>query len=148
MKHLKMSPRLKKNIVLIKLAAPKWVTLPKGSTFFAKYKRVKRDVLSDNVTIRHMYKREARRGQGNQGIKNVLVKGFRLAKKKKKIATSSIGGKLGKIAMENASRAYKAGVKKVKNKGLQKILLFDLVNGALDRGRAYTYDELGQFVCA
>ena len=84
MKHLKMSPRLKKNIVLIKLAAPKWVTLPKGSTFFAKYKRVKRDVLSDNVTIRHMYKRQARRGQGNQGIKNVLVKGFRLAKKKKK----------------------------------------------------------------
>ena len=35
----------KKNYAMIKLATPKRVTLPKGRTFFAQYKRIPRDHL-------------------------------------------------------------------------------------------------------
>ena len=44
------------NIVLVKRDTPLRVTLPNGTTFLAKYKRVKRNQLPANVTIARTYK--------------------------------------------------------------------------------------------
>ena len=74
-KHCKMPPRHRNNIVMIKLAMPKKVTLPNGRTFYAKYKRVKRDSLPDNVTIKYTYKRRTgRRRQRGKRLDTFLEK--------------------------------------------------------------------------
>ena len=39
------------NIILRKRAVPKKVTLPKGRTFYARYKRIKRSNLLPNVRV-------------------------------------------------------------------------------------------------
>lgn len=94
----------------------------------------KRDALPDNVTIRCTYKGRARSGQHGEKIKDCTSK--RLAKK---VATSSIGKKLGKIAIDNVPWAYEAGVKRVKNKRLTKTLQSDLANSAFDMERTYVW---------
>ena len=50
MKHLKMPPRHRNNIALVKNARPKRVTFPNGRV-------TKRSALTDNVTIRCTYKK-------------------------------------------------------------------------------------------
>ena len=65
----------------VRIATPKRVRLPNGWTFYAKYKRAKRDALPDIVTIRRTYKKRVRKDQRGREIKDILVKVFRLAKK-------------------------------------------------------------------
>ena len=50
-----MPPR--NNIVMIKRARPKQVTLLDGRTFVTQYRRVKRSDLPKNVILRRMYKK-------------------------------------------------------------------------------------------
>ena len=65
----------------VRIATPKRVSLPNGRTFYAKYKRAKRDELPDIVTVRRTYKKRVRKDQCGREIKDILVKVFRLAKK-------------------------------------------------------------------
>ena len=65
----------------VRIATPKRVSLPNGRTFYAKYKRAKRDALPDIVTVRRTYKKRVRKNQCGREIKDILVKVFRLAKK-------------------------------------------------------------------
>ena len=58
-----MPPRHRNNIVMVKLAMPRKVTLPNGRVFYAKYIRVKRNALPNNVSIKSTCKRRARRDQ-------------------------------------------------------------------------------------
>ena len=55
--------RHRDNIVTVKLAVPKKVTLPNGRLLNTKYKRVNRNALSKSVTIKRTY-RKRRRKQG------------------------------------------------------------------------------------
>ena len=64
------------------LNTPKKVTLPNGRTFYAKYARVPRSQLPDNVIMKKIYKtrvavkgrrrRPVRKGQRGQGFLNSL----------------------------------------------------------------------------
>ena len=45
------------NFAMEKLDTLKKVALPKGTTFYAKYKRVEINLLPDNLRIRRTYKR-------------------------------------------------------------------------------------------
>lgn len=65
----------------VRIATPKRVSLPNGRTFYAKYKRAKRDALPDIVTVKRTYKKRVRKDQCGREIKDILVKVFRLAKK-------------------------------------------------------------------
>ena len=69
--------------------------LPNDGTLYAKFRRITRDALM----IRRTRRRCVPRAQPGHGIKSVLRAGFKLAKK---LATSNIGRKLGKAAIENA----------------------------------------------
>lgn len=124
---------------MVKLAMLKKVVLPNGRSFYAIYKMVTQDALPNNVRIRRTYRIQAPTGPRSRGIKHVLVKGFRIAKR---LATSSVGRERGKIAMEDAARAYETGVRRVRNIRLKRIPQSDLANSAMDMGRACVYDKL------
>ena len=117
----------------------KKVVLPNGRSFYARYKMVTQDALPNNVRIRRTYRIQAPIGPHSCGIKDILVKGFRIAKR---LATSSVGRERGKIAMEDAARAYETGVRRVRNIRLKRIPQSDLANSAMDMGRACVYDKL------
>ena len=56
--------RRKENYAMKKLAVPKRVVLPNGRTFFARYKRIKRRELPDEIQMKRTYKqRSAPRGR-------------------------------------------------------------------------------------
>lgn len=124
---------------MVKLAMLKKVILPNGRSFYATYKMVTQDALPNNVRIRRTYRIQAAIGPRSRGIKDILVKGFRIAKR---LATSSVGRERGKIAMEDAARAYETGVRRVRNIRLKRIPQSDLANSAMDMGRACVYDKL------
>lgn len=50
-----MPPRHGNNIFMVKLATSKKVTLTNGRVFYTKYKRVKRDALPNDITIKRIY---------------------------------------------------------------------------------------------
>ena len=124
---------------MVKLAMLKKVVLPNGRSFYATYKMVTQDALPNNVRIRRTYRIQAPIGPRSRGIKDILVKGFRIAKR---LVTSSVGRERGKIAMEDAARAYETGVRRVRNIRLKRIPQSDLANSAMDMGRACVYDKL------
>ena len=119
---------------MVKLDVPIKVTLSNGRTFHAKYKRIKINLLADNIRIRWRYWRRWRNNQQGCGFKDVLKKGFNLTK----LATRcKIGWSLAKIAFENLPEPYKKEVGKIKNQKVQKILNSDFVNRMIDYGQAY-----------
>ena len=79
--------RREKNYAMVKLNVPKRVTLPNGRTFVARYKRIPRGELPDNIVMRRTYTQRAgprgrKRRQRGRGIfyfvkkvaKNTLVR--------------------------------------------------------------------------
>ena len=118
---------------MVKLDVPVKVTLSNGRTFHAKYKKIKINLLPDNIRIRWRYWRKWRNNQQGYRFKNVLKKGFNLPKRAKRC---KIGWSLAKIAFENVPELYKKEVGKIKNQKLQKILNSDLVNTMIDHGQA------------
>ena len=68
--------RRKENYEMKKLDVPKRVTLPNGRTFFARYKRIKREELPPEIIMRRTYRQRAaprgrrrrRRAQQGRGI--------------------------------------------------------------------------------
>lgn len=111
-KHFEIPTGHSNSNVMVKLAMLKKVVLPNGRSFYATYKMVTQDALPNNVRIRRTYRIQAPVGPRSRWIKDVLVKGFRIAKR---LATSSVGRERGKIAMEDAARAYETGVRRVRN---------------------------------
>ena len=67
-------------------------------------------------------------------MKNILRKGFDLAKR---LVKRNLGKKIGKMEVENALAVYNKGVSKIKRQRIEKMLLSNLGNSALDMGRAY-----------
>ena len=78
-------------VVMVKQQTPKKVTLPNGSTFYARYKRATPANLMANVRLEQPYKQRAaskgrhhRVRQGRRGFKSAFGKLMRFAKKVRK----------------------------------------------------------------
>ena len=84
---------------MVKLPILKRVVLPNNRTFYAKFRKIRRDALE---RIRKTRRRCSPRAQRGRWIKIVLRAGLKLVNK---LATSKIGKQLGKSAIENAPRA-------------------------------------------
>ena len=84
---------------MIKLPILKRVVLPNNRTFYAKFRKIRRDALE---RIRKTRRRCSPRAQRGRWIKIVLRAGFKLVKKS---ATSKTGRQLRKRAIENAPGA-------------------------------------------
>ena len=102
---------------MVKLNVTKWITLPNGRIFVARYKRIPRGELQDNIVMRRTYaQRAARRGcrrrQRGRGIFDFV----------KKLAKNPLVSSIAKKVIEYAPRIYHSLTKRVKNKTLSRIL--------------------------
>ena len=141
-----MPPR--NNIVMVKRQNPKRVVLPNGRTFYAKYKRVDRDALPPNVTIRRKYKQRAaprgrrrrRKGQqGGRGLKSFFKKAANFGKK---ALQNKIVRNIGRQLAENAPDPFEMLGNKVKNKKLKKILNSDIAKTGVNLASGFALDKL------
>ena len=115
----------------MKLATSKRVTLPNGRTFVAHYKRILRDHLPPNITMRRTYtqraaprsRRRGRRGQQGQGIFDFI----------KKVAKIPLVKSIAKQGLKYAPATYANLTGRVKNKTLKRILNSDMAHSTLNR---------------
>ena len=134
---------------MIKRQNPKRITLPKGRTFYAKYKRATRAALPANVHLRRAYKQRAalrgrrRRVQRGRGFKSFMKKGFNFAKRtaKKAYNNKSIRN-IAKAIISEAPTALEGLSNKVSNKTLKKILDNDITKTGVDLAAGYALDKL------
>ena len=128
---------MKKNYVLRKLDTPKRVTLPNGRTFVARFKRVKRSELPDNITMRRTYRNNFAKGArkkrtgGRRGRRRKQTgKGF--LSSLKKLAKNPMLRDIARQGAKYLPGLYRGGVSKIKNKNLKKILGSDVATGLVD----------------
>ena len=115
--------RRKENYAMKKLDVPKRVDLPNGRTFFARYKRIKREELPPEIRMRRTYRQRAaprgrrrrRRGQQGRGI----VEAVKKALKNPMVRAAA------KKALDYAPGLYANVLKRVKNQRIKKILNSD-----------------------
>ena len=120
--------RRKKNYAMVKLNVPKRVTLPNGRTFVARYKRIPRSEVPDNIVMQRNYaQRAAPRGrrcrQRGHGIFDFV----------KKVAKNPLVRSIAKKGIEYAPGIYNNLTKRVKNKTLKRILNSDAAHLALNK---------------
>ena len=115
--------RRKENYAMKKLDVPKRVTLPNGRTFFARYKRIKREELPPEIIMKRTYRQRAaprgrrRRRRAQQG--GGIVESAQKALKNPMVRT------IAKKTLKYAPGLYQNISKRVKNKRIQKILNSD-----------------------
>ena len=132
---------------MIKRQTPKRVQLPNVRVFYAKYKRVSRDQLPQNIRIRRRYKqRAASKGrrrqnivQGGRGFKSFFKKAVNFGKKAFKNKT--VRG-ITRQLVENAPDALDLLGKKVKNKRVKKLLNSDIAKTGVDLATGFALDKL------
>ena len=120
--------RRKKNYAMVKLNVPKRVTLPNGRTFVARYKKIPRSELPDNIVMRRTYSQRAtprgrRCRQRGGGIFDFV----------KKVARNPLVRSIAKKGIEYAPGIYNNLTKRVKNKTLKRILNSDAAHLALNK---------------
>ena len=120
--------RRKKNYAMVKLNVPKRVTLPNGRTFVARYKKIPRSELPDNIVMRRTYAQRAtprgrRRRQRGGGIFDFV----------KKVARNPLVRSIAKKGIEYAPGIYNNLTKRVKNKTLKRILNSDAAHLSLNK---------------
>ena len=120
--------RRKKNYAMVKLNVPKRVTLPNGRTFVARYKRIPRSELPDNIVMQRNYAQRAsprgrRRRKRGRGIFDFV----------KKVAKNPLVRSIAKKGIEYAPGIYNNLTKRVKNKTLKRILNSDAAHLALNK---------------
>ena len=87
--------RRKNSYVMRKLDTPKRITLPNGTVFYAKYKRVKRSELQPDIILRRNYRQRAT-PRGRRRERRVAQQGRIIFSALKKIAKNPIVKKLAK----------------------------------------------------
>ena len=120
--------RRKNNYALVKRNVPKRVTLPNGRSFVARYKRIPRRELPDNIVMRRTYAQRAaprscRRRPRGRGIFDFV----------KKVARNPLVRSIAKKGIEYAPGIYNNLTKRVKNKTLKRILNSDAAHLALNK---------------
>ena len=141
-----MPPR--NNIVMIKRENPKRVELPNGRIFYAKYKRVSRENLPQNIRIRRRYKqRAAPRGRRRRGANIQRGRGFKSFFKKaanfgKKAFKNKTVRNITKQIIQNAPEALDMLSSKVKNKKIKKLLNSDITKTGVDLATGFALDKL------
>ena len=113
---------------MVKLNVPKRVTLPNGRTFVARYKRIPRSELPDNIVMQRNYAQRAaprgrRRRQRGRGIFDFV----------KKVAKNPLVRSIAKKGIEYAPGIYNNLTKRVKNKTLKRILNSDAAHLSLNK---------------
>ena len=116
-----------KNYLTKKLGTPKRVTLDNGRVFTARFKRVKRSELPDNIVMKRTYKRAGgRRGRKKKQTRKGF---FRVLKK---VVKNPIFKDFVKTGAKYIPGLYQGGVKKIKNKKLKSVLQSNIASGLVN----------------
>ena len=104
-----------------KLDGTKWVTLPNGRTFIARYIHVSRSQLPANVILRRTYRQRAvpwgrRRRQGGIGLFSFI----------RKVAKNPVVRSLAKKGVQHLPTLYNAATSKIKNDKIGNALQSDV----------------------
>ena len=114
--------RRNENYAMKKLDVPKRVTLPNGRTFFARYKRIKREELPPEIIMRRTYgQRAAPRGRRRRRRQQ----GRGIIESAQKALKNPMVRAIAKKALEYAPGLYQNISKRVKSKRVQKIINSD-----------------------
>ena len=122
--------RRKENYAMRKLAVPKLVELPNRRRFYARYERIKRGELPQNIQMERTYRqraaprnrrRRAPRQQRGGGFKDTF----------KKLLKHPIIKKIARKGINMTPKIYQNITKRVKNKKLKAILNSDIANASL-----------------
>ena len=130
--------RLKDNYIMMKLNTPKRMTLPNGRTFAWRYKRVSRDQLPANVTIRRRYTQRAA-PKNKRRRRRTQQRGRGLFGFVKKVIKNPAVKTLGQQAVQHLPGLYNAAASRIKNdkirRALQSYTAKHLLNSATNRLR-------------
>ena len=108
---------------MMKLNVPKRVSLPKGRTFVARYKRIPRDQLPPNIVMRRTYtQRAAPRGRRHSRAQQGQV----IFDFVKKVAGNPLVKSIARKRLEYAPEVYQNLTKRVNNKTSKRILYSDV----------------------
>ena len=122
--------RHKENYAMVKLNTPKRVTLPKGRTFVARYKRIRKGELPSNIVMRRTYTQRAapkgRRRRARQQVQGI----FDFVKN---VASNPLVKSIARLGLKYAPATYANLTKRVKNKTLKRILDSDMAHSTLNR---------------
>ena len=113
--------RRKENYAMKKLDVPKRVVLPNGRTFFARYKRIKREELPPEIIMRRTYRQRA----APRGRRRRRQRGRRIVEVTKKALKNPMVRAAAKLVLEYAPGLYQNISKRVTNKRIKKILNSD-----------------------
>ena len=131
---------------MVKWQTPKKVTLPNGTTFYARYKWGTRANLLANIRFGWPYKKRAaskerRRWarQGGRGFKSALVNWWDLLKK---VENNKAFKRVAGAVLKEVPAAIGNLSKRVKNKKLKSILYSDMTKTGVDLATGYALDKL------
>ena len=158
-----MPPR--DRIIMIKRDQPKLVTLPNGRTFFANYRRARREELPPNISFPRIYKERAApkgkrrkrrrvisyrerqravlrrraRAQRGRGLGSIFKKAYKLGKRALK---SRLGRRIARAAVSEIPDVLENLGGRVKNQKLKKILTSDLAKTGADYATGLALEKL------
>ena len=116
------------NIILRKLVVPKKVTLHNGRIFYARYERIRKSNFLPNVRVAQRRsigpcRQRTQRGCGIIG--NLLKSGLNIGSRLFKLALTQ---KIIEEGIKQTPNIFKAGVNKIPNKKIKKVLESELAN--------------------
>ena len=112
--------RRKENYAMRKLAVPKRVDLPNNRTFYARYERIKRRDLPQNIQMERTYRQRAAPRNRRRAPPRQRGRGF--GDTFKKLMKHPIIKKIARKGLNNAPKIYENITKRVKNKKIASIL--------------------------
>ena len=121
--------RRKENYAMRKLAVPKLVELPNRRRFYARYERIKRDELPQNIQMERTYRQRA--APRNRRRRPPQQRGGGFKDTFKKLLKHPIIKKIARKGINMTPKIYKNITKRVKNKKLAAILNSDIANTSL-----------------
>ena len=121
--------RRKENYAMRKLAVPKQVELPNGRKFYARYERIKRGQLPQNIQMERTYRQRAASRNRRRRPRQQRGGGFKDTFKK--LLKHPIIKKIARKGINMTPKIYQNITKRVKNKKLKAILNSDIANTSL-----------------
>ena len=105
-----------------KLAVPKRVNLPNGRSSVARYERIKRSELPDNIRMRRTYRQRA--APRNRRCRQPRQQGQGIVSVDEKVLKNPAFRAIAKKGLEYAPGLYKNITKRIRNKKAQKNIKF------------------------
>ena len=129
------------NIVMLKLARPKQITLPNSRAVITRYKRAKRTNLPENVVLKKRHKQRSAPKSKRRRVRRSRGLGLTI----KTILRKLVVRKLGKETLKKTPLIYNKLTKKIKHKKIRRTQHSKMARNLVEKGLQYTIDRIQFF---